>query len=348
MEWQPVGNLPDGDLTAAHVARSLLTGGFEPAGDDQATDDADGCRTLAATADGPDEPDATRRRRPPSSRRRNRSRRRPRRWCCRGGAGTAADRKRRKPSYWQSVASIGVQVAEALEYAHHQGVCTATSSRRTCCSTRRGRSGWPTSGWPRPTTSRTSPTPATSWARSATCRRRPSRARPTRAGDVYSLGLTLYELLAFRAAFDEKERNRLIKQVTHAEPARLSKVNRAVPRDLETIVHKAIDREPGQRYQRAADLAADLHRFLDDEPIQARRTSPPERLARWCRRNPVVAGLTAALAVVFLAGFAGVTWKWREAERQTAIAQTAERKEAVQRAIAVEQRDEATAPPRRG
>src|SRR5258707_11379209 len=89
-------------------------------------------------------------------------------------------------------------------------------------------------------------------------------------GDVYALGLTLYELLAFRPAFDEKDRNRLIKQVTTAEPARLDRLNRAVPRDLVTIVHKAIDRDPAHRYV-AAELAADLQRFIDDEPIHARR-----------------------------------------------------------------------------
>src|SRR5262249_6611356 len=132
-------------------------------------------------------------------------------------------------------------------------------------------------------------------------------------GDVYSLGLTLYELLAFRPAFDERERKRLIKQVTQEEPARLGKLNRAVPRDLETIVHKAIDHEPGRRYQTAAEFAADLQRFIEDEPIQARRVSQAERFRRWCRRNPVVAGLTAALVLVFLAGFVGVAWKWREA-----------------------------------
>src|SRR5262249_31117603 len=82
--------------------------------------------------------------------------------------------------------------------------------------------------------------------------------------DAYSLGLTLYELLAMRPAFDEQERNRLIKQVTNAVPVRLSKINRAVPRDLETIVHKAIDREQSRRYQTAADLSADLQRFIDD------------------------------------------------------------------------------------
>src|SRR5262249_11104708 len=81
--------------------------------------------------------------------------------------------------------------------------------------------------------------------------------------DVYSLGLTLYELLALRPAFDETHRPRLIQQVTAAEPVRLRKLNAAVPRDLETIVHKAMERDSGQRYQTAADLGADLQRFLN-------------------------------------------------------------------------------------
>jgi serine/threonine protein kinase len=65
--------------------------------------------------------------------------------------------------------------------------------------------------------------------------------------DLYSLGLTLYELLAFRPAFDEKDRNKLIKQVTTGEPPRLDRINPGVPHDLVTIVHKAIDRDPRQR-----------------------------------------------------------------------------------------------------
>src|SRR5262249_34908589 len=84
--------------------------------------------------------------------------------------------------------------------------------------------------------------------------------------DVYSLGLTLYEMLAFRPAFQEKERKRLIKQVTTAEPMRLERLASAAPRDLVTIIHKAIEREPAQRYATAGELAADLQRFLDDEP----------------------------------------------------------------------------------
>ena len=73
-----------------------------------------------------------------------------------------------------------------------------------------------------------------------------------------------------------------------------------------TIVHKAIDRDPAHRYAAAAEFAADLQRFLDDEPIHARRVTPAERLLRWCRHNPAVAGLLAAVAVL-LVGVATVS-----------------------------------------
>src|SRR5207245_9610386 len=108
------------------------------------------------------------------------------------------------------------------------------------------------------------------------------------------------ELLALRPAFDESDRHRLIRQVTEAEPARLRKARPDVPRDLETIVHRAIDRDPDHRYQSAADLAADLQRFIDDEPIRARRLMMRERAWRWCRRNPGVASLTALVAFLLL------------------------------------------------
>ena len=78
-----------------------------------------------------------------------------------------------------------------------------------------------------------------------------------------------------------------------------------MPRDLETIVHKAIDRDPAHRYATAGELAADLQRFLDDEPIRARRTSTTERLARWSRHHPGIAGLAAALMLVMTATTVG-------------------------------------------
>src|SRR5207244_9989307 len=92
-------------------------------------------------------------------------------------------------------------------------------------------------------------------------------------------------------------------------------------------------------YQTAGALEEDLRRWLKGEPILARPTGQVERLWRWSKRKPVVAGLIMSLAVVFLLGFIGVTWKWREAEREKNISQVAEQNEAAQRAIAVEQVD---------
>jgi hypothetical protein len=103
--------------------------------------------------------------------------------------------------------------------------------------------------------------------------------------------------------------------VTNEEPLPPRQLNPDVPRDLETIVLKAIAREPAHRYQTANELADDLKRFLELKPIRARRVSAAERLWRWCRRNPAVASLLAALLVVLLGGLAGVSWKWLEAEQ---------------------------------
>src|SRR5262249_11621902 len=114
---------------------------------------------------------------------------------------------------------------------------------------------------------------------------------------VYSLGLTLYELVSTQPAFSERDRNQLIKLVTTSEPARLDRLCPAAPRDLVTVIHKAIERDPGSRYPKALDLAEDLRRFLEDRPVKARRISALERLARWARRNR---GVAAALCVIAL------------------------------------------------
>jgi hypothetical protein len=150
-------------------------------------------------------------------------------------------------------------------------------------------------------------------------------------GDVFSLGLTLYELLAFRPAFEEKDRNKLIKQVTTGEPPRLDRLNPELPRDLVTIVHKAIDRDPQQRYALAGELAADLRRFADDEPIQARPVGSAERLWRWSKRNPLLAGLTGAVAmllaaVAVVASVGYVQTKLAHAQTQLALAREAEQR----------------------
>lgn len=121
--------------------------------------------------------------------------------------------------------------------------------------------------------------------------------------DIYSLGLTLYEMLTLKPAFDESDRGRLIRQIAEHEPIRPSLLDPRVPRDLETIVLKAIAKEPANRYQTAQDFAADLRRFLSDRPIRARRTSTLEQIRRWGRRNPAAAAF-AGLAFSALSALA--------------------------------------------
>src|SRR5262249_38941111 len=101
-------------------------------------------------------------------------------------------------------------------------------------------------------------------------------------------------------AFKESDRGHLIKEITACEPSRIRKLDRQVPHDLETIVSKAIAKEPDRRYQRAEALAEDLRRFLGDRPILARRTSRRERRGGWGRRNPLIASFALALAAMAL------------------------------------------------
>jgi serine/threonine protein kinase/WD40 repeat protein/Flp pilus assembly protein TadD len=119
--------------------------------------------------------------------------------------------------------------------------------------------------------------------------------------DVYALGLTLYELLALRPAYDSSDRLKLIEKVKAEEPARPRSIDRRIPRDLETIVLKAIEKEPRSRYQTADAMAEDLRRYLADEPIKARQVSTSERYWRWARRNPVIATLGGVLTAVLIA-----------------------------------------------
>ncbi len=121
-------------------------------------------------------------------------------------------------------------------------------------------------------------------------------------GDVYSLGLTLYELLALRPAFDETDRARLIRLVTADEPPRLRELNREVPRDLETVIHKAIDRDPDHRYQTAAELAEDLRPFIEDRPIRARRAGESGKVPPLVPSQPGAGGPAGGTGAGLLGG----------------------------------------------
>ncbi len=126
--------------------------------------------------------------------------------------------------------------------------------------------------------------------------------------DVYSLGLTLYELLTLQPAFDDTDRGRLVKKITDEDPARPRRIDPKIPRDLETIVWKAIAKEPGQRYATAADLSGDLGRFLGGEPVLARPSSTLERGVKWARRRPAAAALVVVSALALLTVLGGSLW----------------------------------------
>jgi len=143
-----------------------------------------------------------------------------------------------------------------------------------------------------------------------------------RRSDVYSLGVILFELLTGEKPFRGNARM-LIHHVLHDEPPSPRRLNAAVPRDLETICLKCLEKDPARRYSTARGLADDLRGFLEGRPIAARAVGRIEQGWRWCRRNPAVAGLSAAIALLLLgstlaAATAAAWFMGLAAERETA------------------------------
>ena len=215
-------------------------------------------------------------------------------------AAISTEQSTRKPAFFRTVANLGVQAAEALEHAHGLGVMHRDIKPANLLVDLRGKLGITDFGL-------------------AHCQ---SQAGLTMTGDligtlrymspeqalakrvvidhrtdIYSLGVTLYELLTLEPVFDGQDRQELLRQIAFEEPRPPRRLNKSIPVELETITLKAMEKNPAERYATAEDLAGDLQRFLQDEPIRARRPSLWQKLKRSSRRHkPVV--VTAAVAVV--------------------------------------------------
>lgn len=127
------------------------------------------------------------------------------------------------------------------------------------------------------------------------------------AADIYALGAMFYELLVGRAPFGKDSHLATLEAVRTEEPVRPRRIRQDVPRDLEAVCLKCLEKAPARRYANGSELAADLQRFLAGEPVRARRARTWERTARWCRRNPLVALLASTVSALLLVMAIGST-----------------------------------------
>jgi tetratricopeptide (TPR) repeat protein len=138
--------------------------------------------------------------------------------------------------------------------------------------------------------------------------------------DIYALGVTLYELLTLRPAFGGKDHQELLRQIAQDEPVSLRRLNPAVPRDLETVILKAVAKDPASRYTTAAEFAADLRRFMDDQAILARRPGVVELTMKWVHRHRDLVATAAVILVLASIVGSAVTWaQIRKTEAQIRI-----------------------------
>jgi tetratricopeptide (TPR) repeat protein len=200
----------------------------------------------------------------------------------------------------KEVAHIGVQVADALAYAHGQGVLHRDIKPSNLLIDGDG-AVWVTDFGVAKLVEESNLTQSGDLV--GTLKYMPPErflGRSDACGDVYGLGITLYEMLARRPAFPDTTPQHLIQLITEAEPAPPRKLDPTIPIDLETIVLKAAARDPARRYQTAAELADDLRRFLDERPVRARRVGTVEQIWRWCGRNRRLAAAGAAVLALLL------------------------------------------------
>jgi serine/threonine protein kinase/Flp pilus assembly protein TadD len=244
-----------------------------------------------------------------------------------GQATQASGGSGRGREYFRRVAGLGLQAAEALDHAHQAGVVHRDVKPGNLLLDGRGHV-WVTDFGLAHVQSGASLTVTGDLV--GTLRyMSPEQALAKRVvidhrTDVYSLGATLYELLTLRPAFDGCDRQELLRQIAFEEPLAPRRTDKAIPKELETIVLKAMEKNPAERYGTAQELADDLRRFLEDKPIRARRPSWRQVAVKWARRHRGAVWATAAVLLVAVAVACGFgVWRLQQravAEREAEVA----------------------------
>jgi serine/threonine protein kinase/Tfp pilus assembly protein PilF len=242
----------------------------------------------------------------------------------RAAGGLTTERSVHSPGYFRAAVRLAVQAAEALEFAHQMGVIHRDVKPANLLVDDRGNLWVTDFGLAHcqgnATMTMTGDLVGTLRYMS------PEQALARPAGidhrtDVYSLGATLYELLTLEPAFAGHDRQQLLRQVAFEDPKPPSRYNKALPRELETLLLKSLEKSPGQRYATAADLADDLRRYLEDKPIRARRPGLWQKAKKWAWRNRAVVWTAAACLLLGLAVAAACAgWMLRDRAERRAFA----------------------------
>jgi WD40 repeat protein/serine/threonine protein kinase len=244
------------------------------------------------------------------------------------------------PAYLAAIVRIGIETAEALDYAHGRGIVHRDVKPSNLMLDQTGRLWVTDFGLAR---IEADPTLSMSGGVLGTLRyMSPEQALGKRGlvdhrSDIYSLGATLYELLTLTPIFPEATRETLASRIATDEPRPPRHLNPRIPSDLETILLKAMAKNAADRYATAGEFAEDLKRFVEARPILARPVGRARRLLKWTRRRPAVAGLLAVCLVATVSLLIGSWWHAVTLQRALDVAEKSRAEAEQQRRAALDE-----------